>query len=129
MSDSNEEYENMYVVVRPVKFVDLKEIFELQFIDGNANSMFTSSNENYRELFKMLLSKYVPLCDMGRPEFQYRLPLVPISSDEMKAAACELKEELKRFAQDPTNDPSLKRIKQLVYDIIQDIENKLKHLG
>ena len=125
MSINNNKYENIYIVVKQVKIVGSKEIFELQFVDGNANSKFSSSNQNYRELFKMLLSKYVPLCDVGRQEFQYRLPLVPISSDEMKAAARELEEELKRFAQDPTDDPSLRRINQLVNDIIQDTENQL----
>jgi hypothetical protein len=125
MNYNNNKYENIYIVVKQIKIVGSKEIFELQFVDGNANSTFSSSNQNYRELFKMLLSKYVPLCDVGRQEFQYRLPLVPISSDEMKAAARELEEELKRFAQDPTDDHSLRRIKQLVSDIIQDIENQL----
>lgn len=125
MSINNNKYENIYIVVKQVKIVGSKEIFELQFVDGNANSKFSSSNQNYRELFKMLLSKYVSLCDVGRQEFQYRLPFVPISSDEMKAAARELEEELKRFAQDPTDDPSLRRIRQLVNDIIQDIENQL----
>lgn len=123
--DSN-KYEDMYVIVKQVKVVGSKEIFELQFVDGNGNSEFSSSNEDYRELFKMLLSKYVPLCDMGRKEFQYRIPQVPISSDEMKSVAQELKGDLERFARDPTNDPNLRRIKQLIYDVIQDIENQLK---
>ena len=87
---------------------------------------FQAYNEDYRELFKMLLSKYVPLCDIGRKEFQYRIPQVPISSDEMKSVAQELKGDLERFARDPTNDPNLRRIKQLIYDVIQDIENQLK---
>jgi hypothetical protein len=123
--DSN-KYEDMYVIVKQVKVVGSKEIFELQFVDGNGNSEFSSSNEDYRELFKMLLSKYVPLCDIGRKEFQYRIPQVPISSDEMKSVAQELKRDLERFARDPTNDPNLRRIKQLIYDVIQDIENQLK---
>lgn len=123
--DSN-KYEDMYVIVKQVKVVGSKEIFELQFVDGNGNSEFSSSNEDYRELFKMLLSKYVPLCDIGRKEFQYRIPQVPISSDEMKSVAQELKGDLERFARDPTNDPNLRRIKQLIYDVIQDIENQLK---
>ena len=123
--DSN-KYEDMYVIVKQVKVVGSKEIFELQFVDGNGNSEFSSSNEDYRELFKMLLSKYVPLCDTGRKEFQYRIPQVPISSDEMKSVAQELKGDLERFARDPTNDPNLRRIKQLIYDVIQDIENQLK---
>ena len=128
MSDNkdNNKYEDMYVIVKQVKVVGSKEIFELQFVDGNRNSEFSSSNEDYRELFKMLLSKYVPLCDMGRKEFQYRIPQVPISSDEMKSVAQELKGDLERFARDPTNDPNLSRIKQLIYDVIQDIENQLK---
>lgn len=123
--DSN-KYEDMYVIVKQVKVVGSKEIFELQFVDGNGNSEFSSSNEDYRELFKMLLSKYVPLCDIGRKEFQCRIPQVPISSDEMKSVAQELKGDLERFARDPTNDPNLRRIKQLIYDVIQDIENQLK---
>ena len=123
--DSN-KYEDMYVIVKHVKVVGSKEIFELQFVDGNGNSEFSSYNEDYRELFKMLLSKYVPLCDIGRKEFQYRIPQVPISSDEMKSVAQELKGDLERFARDPTNDPNLRRIKQLIYDVIQDIENQLK---
>lgn len=123
--DSN-KYEDMYVIVKQVKVVGSKEIFELQFVDGNGNSEFSSSNEDYRELFKMLLSKYVPLCDIGRKEFQYRIPQVPISSDEMKSVAQELKGDLERFARDPTNDPNLRRIKQLIYDVIQDIENQMK---
>lgn len=123
--DSN-KYEDMYVIVKQVKVVGSKEIFELQFVDGNGNSEFSSYNEDYRELFKMLLSKYVPLCDIGRKEFQYRIPQVPISSDEMKSVAQELKGDLERFARDPTNDPNLSRIKQLIYDVIQDIENQLK---
>jgi hypothetical protein len=123
--DSN-KYEDMYVIVKQVKVVGSKEIFELQFVDGNGNSEFSSYNEDYRELFKMLLSKYVPLCDIGRKEFQYRIPQVPISSDEMKSVAQELKGDLERFARDPTNDPNLRRIKQLIYDVIQDIENQLK---
>lgn len=123
--DSN-KYEDMYVIVKQVKVVGSKEIFELQFVDGNGNSEFSSSNEDYRELFKMLLSKYVPLCDIGRKEFQYRIPQVPISSDEMKSVAQELKGDLERFARDPTNDPNLRRTKQLIYDVIQDIENQLK---
>lgn len=123
--DSN-KYEDMYVIVKQVKVVGSKEIFELQFVDGNRNSEFSSYNEDYRELFKMLLSKYVPLCDIGRKEFQYRIPQVPISSDEMKSVAQELKGDLERFARDPTNDPNLRRIKQLIYDVIQDIENQLK---
>lgn len=123
--DSN-KYEDMYVTVKQVKVVGSKEIFELQFVDGNGNSEFSSYNEDYRELFKMLLSKYVPLCDIGRKEFQYRIPQVPISSDEMKSVAQELKGDLERFARDPTNDPNLRRIKQLIYDVIQDIENQLK---
>lgn len=128
MSDNkdNNKYEDMYVIVKQVKVVGSKEIFELQFVDGNRNSEFSSYNEDYRELFKMLLSKYVPLCDMGRKEFQYRIPQVPISSDEMKSVAQELKGDLERFARDPTNDPNLSRIKQLIYDVIQDIENQLK---
>ena len=93
--DSN-KYEDMYVIVKQVKVVGSKEIFELQFVDGNGNSEFSSSNEDYRELFKMLLSKYVPLCDIGRKEFQYRIPQVPISSDEMKSVAQELKGEIGR---------------------------------
>ena len=123
--DSN-KYDDMYVIVKQVKVVGSKEIFELQFVDGNGNSEFSSYNEDYRELFKMLLSKYVPLCDIGRKEFQYRIPQVPISSDEMKSVAQELKGDLERFARDPTNDPNLRRIKQLIYDVIQDIENQLK---
>ena len=123
--DSN-KYEDMYVIVKQVKVVGSKEIFELQFVDGNGNSEFSSYNEDYRELFKMLLSKYVPLCDIGRKEFQCRIPQVPISSDEMKSVAQELKGDLERFARDPTNDPNLRRIKQLIYDVIQDIENQLK---
>lgn len=123
--DSN-KYEDMYVIVKQVKVVGSKEIFELQFVDGNGNSEFSSYNEDYRELFKMLLSKYVPLCDIGRKEFQYRIPQVPISSDEMKSVAQELKGDLERFARDPTNDSNLRRIKQLIYDVIQDIENQLK---
>lgn len=128
MSDNkdNNKYEDMYVIVKQVKVVGSKEIFELQFVDGNRNSEFSSYNEDYREMFKMLLSKYVPLCDMGRKEFQYRIPQVPISSDEMKSVAQELKGDLERFARDPTNDPNLSRIKQLIYDVIQDIENQLK---
>jgi hypothetical protein len=126
MSDNNnDKYENIYVVDRLVKFVDLKEIFELQFMDGNANLMFSSSNQNHRELFKMLLSKYVPLCDVSRQEYQYRIPQVPISSDEMKSSALVLEEELKRFGQS-IDDPALRRIKQLVDDIIHDIEKQLK---
>ena len=123
--DSN-KYEDMYVIVKQVKVVGSKEIFELQFVDGIGNSEFSSYNEDYRELFKMLLSKYVPLCDIGRKEFQYRIPQVPISSDEMKSVAQELKGDLERFARDPTNDPNLRRIKQLIFDVIQDIENQLK---
>ena len=123
--DSN-KYEDMYVIVKQVKVVGSKEIFELQFVDGNGNSEFSDSNEDYRELFKMLLSKYLPLCDIGRKEFQYRIPQVPISSDEMKSVAQELKGDLERFARDPTNDPNLRRIKQLIYDVIQDIENQMK---
>ena len=123
--DSN-KYEDMYVIVKQVKVVGSKEIFELQFVDGNGNSEFSSYNEDYRELFKMLLSKYVPLCDIGRKEFQYSIPQVPISSDEMKSVAQELKGDLERFARDPTNDSNLRRIKQLIYDVIQDIENQLK---
>jgi hypothetical protein len=69
----------------------------------------------------MLLSKFVPLCDVSRQEFQYRIPQVPISSDEMKSTAHVLKEELKRFGQG-IDDPALRRIKQLVYDVIQDIK-------
>jgi hypothetical protein len=128
MSDNKDSntYEDMYVIVKQVKVVGSKEIFELQFVDGNGNSEFSSYNEDYRELFKMLLSKYVPLCDIGRKEFQYRIPQVPISSDEMKSVAQELKGDLERFARDPTNDPNLRRIKQLIYDVIQDIENQLK---
>ena len=123
--DSN-KYEDMYVIVKQVKVVGSKEIFELQFVDRNGNSEFSSYNEGYRELFKMLLSKYVPLCDIGRKEFQYRIPQVPISSNEMKSVAQELKGDLERFALDPTDDPNLRRIKQLIYDVIQDIENQLK---
>ena len=123
--DSN-KYEDMYVIVKQVKVVGSKEIFELQFVDGNGNLEFSSYNEDYRELFKMLLSKYVPLCDIGRKEFQYRIPQVPISSDDMKSVAQELKGDLERFARDPTNDPNLRRIKQLIYDVIQGIENQLK---
>ena len=110
MSDNkdNNKYEDMYVIVKQVKVVGSKEIFELQFVDGNRNSEFSSYNEDYRELFKMLLSKYVPLCDMGRKEFQYRIPQVPISSDEMKSVAQELKGDLERFARDPPNDPNFK---------------------
>lgn len=128
MSDNKDSntYEDMYVIVKQVKVVGSKEIFELQFVDGNGNSEFSSYNEDYRELFKMLLSKYVPLCDIGRKEFQYRIPQVPISSDEMKSVAQELKGDLERFARDPTNDPNLRRIKQLIYDVIRDIENQLK---
>jgi hypothetical protein len=128
MSDNkdNNTNEGMYVIVKQVKVVGSKEIFELQFVDGNANSEFSSYNEDYRELFKMLLSKYVPLCDIGRKEFRYRIPQVPISSDEMRSVAQELKEDLERFARDLTNDPNLRGIRQLIYDVIQDIENQLK---
>ena len=39
--DSN-KYEDMYVIVKQVKVVGSKEIFELQFVDGNGNSEFSS---------------------------------------------------------------------------------------
>jgi intein-encoded DNA endonuclease-like protein len=45
MSINNNKYENIYIVVKQVKIVGSKEIFELQFVDGNANSKFSSSNQ------------------------------------------------------------------------------------
>ena len=52
--DSN-KYEDMYVIVKQVKVVGSKEIFELQFVDGNGNSEFSSSNEDYRELYPCVI--------------------------------------------------------------------------
>lgn len=122
--DNNGKYEDMYVVTKQVRAEGPKEIFDLQFVDGNANYDFSSYNQTYRELLKMLLSKYVPLSDVGSgKEHRYTIPQVPISSDEMKAAAQELKEDLNKHTLDI--DPSSKRIKQLISDVIQDIENQL----
>ena len=127
MSDnSNGKYEGVYVVTKQVRAEGPKEIFDLRFVDGNAKYDFSSYNQTYRELFKMLISKYVPLSDVGNgKEHRYSIPQVPISSYEMKTAAQELKEDLSKHTLD--TDPSSKRIKQLFSDIIQDIENQLKN--
>jgi hypothetical protein len=118
------KYEDIFVVTKQVRAEGPKEIFDFRFVDGNANYDFSSYNQTYRELFKMLLSKYVPLTDVGSgTERKYTIPQVPISSDEMKTAAQELKEDLNKHTLDI--DPSSKRIKELFSDVIRDIENQL----
>jgi hypothetical protein len=72
----------------------------------------------------MLLSKHVPLQDIGSEKFQYRIPQVPISSGNMRSAAQKLKEELK--STEVPNDPSLGRVKELLSDVIQEIDYQLK---
>ena len=51
--DSN-KYEDMYVIVKQVKVVGSKEIFELQFVDGNGNSEFQAlmrTTESYLKCY------------------------------------------------------------------------------
>lgn len=125
MGDNNiSKYEGVYVVTNQVRVEGPKEVFDLRFVDRNANWGFSSYDQEYRELFKMLLSKYVPLQDIGREKFQYRIPQVPISSDKMRSAAQKLKEELK--STEVPNDPSLSRVKELLSDVIQEIDYQLK---
>jgi hypothetical protein len=128
MGDNNiAKYEGVYVVTNQVRVEGPKEVFDLRFVDRNANWGFSSYDQEYRELFKMLLSKYVPLQDIGSEKFQYRIPQVPISSDKMRSAAQKLKEELK--STEVPNDPSLSRVKELLSDVIQDIDYQLKKTG
>lgn len=118
------KYEGMYVVTNQVRVEGPKEVFDLRFVDGNVNWRFSSYDQEYRELFKMLLSKHVPLQDIGSEKFQYRIPQVPISSGNMRSAAQKLKEELK--STEVPNDPSLGRVKELLSDVIQEIDYQLK---
>jgi hypothetical protein len=53
-------------------------------------------------------------------------PYIPISN-EMKPVAKELKKDLQRYAQHRLSmDPDLLRMSQLMFNVVQDIENQLK---
>ena len=128
MGDNDiDKYEGVYVVTNQVRVEGSKEVFDLQFVDRNANWGFSSYDQEYRELFKMLLSKYVPLQDIGSEKFQYRIPQVPISSDKMRSAAQKLKEELR--ATEVPNDQRLSRVKELLTVVIQEIDYQLRKTG
>lgn len=52
MDDNNiAKYEGVYVVTNQVRVEGPKEVFDLRFVDRNANWVFSSYDQEYRESF------------------------------------------------------------------------------
>jgi hypothetical protein len=71
----------MYVVIKRDKYVGLKKILQLDFIDRSGPTIvwFNPKNHDRMNLFLMLLSKYVLVCNEGSEDSGYKIPQTPIS--------------------------------------------------
>jgi hypothetical protein len=121
MSHSSDKYEGMFVIVKKPRLFNSKHLFELEIVDKNMRSKYLDYSYDQVELFKMLLSKYIPLRDEGIEKYEYDVPRTPISN-EIKFVAEELKRKLKNSIEAPAH--ASERVNQLLLDVVHDIEGK-----
>jgi hypothetical protein len=121
MSHSSDKYEGMFVIVKKPRLFNSKYLFELEIVDKNMRSKYLDYSYDQVELFKMLLSKYIPLRDEGIEKYEYDVPRTPISN-EIKFVAEELKRKLKNSIEAPAH--ASERVNQLLLDVVHDIEGK-----
>lgn len=112
----------MYVIVKKPRLYNSKEVFELEIVDRNVRSKYLDYSHDQVELFKMLLSKYVPLRDEDIENFEYDIHRTPISN-EVKPIAEELKRKLKTYRGTPAH--ASERVNQLLSDVVRDIEHQI----
>lgn len=121
MSHNSDKYEGMFVIVKKSRLFNSKHLFELEIVDKNMRSKYLDYSYDQVELFKMLLSKYIPLRDEGIEKYEYDVPRTPISN-EIKSVAEELKRKLKNSIETPAH--ASERVNQLLLDVVHDIEGK-----
>ena len=132
--NSDNYYEGINIIIKKPKPAGTENKHEFELKDDLEHIHMISlllvlDSPEKAELFKMLVSKYVSLYNEGAENYSlHKPPYIPISN-EMKPVAEELKKDLQRYAQNRLSlDPDLLRMSQLMFNVVQDIENQLNDL-
>lgn len=96
-----------------------KQVLELEIVDSNVKSKFLEYSCGQIELFKMLLSKYMPLYNEDIRNYEYIIKKTLMSNE----TAEELERKLKISIEAPAHPSG--RLNQLLSSIVQDLEFRL----
>jgi hypothetical protein len=124
-------YEGVRIIIKKPKPAGTENKYEFELKDylehvHMISLLLVLDSPKKAELFKMLVSKYVSLYNEGAENYSlHKSPYISISN-EMKPVAEELKKDLQIYAQHRLSmDPDLLRMSQLIFNVVQDIENQL----
>jgi hypothetical protein len=134
--NSDNYYEGVHIIIKKPKPMgtDIENKYEFELKDDlehvhTISLLLVLDSPEKAELFKMLVSKYVSLHNEGAENYSLDKPPYTPISNEMKLVAEELKKDLQRYAQHRLSmDPDLLRMSQLMFNVVQDIENQLNDL-